>query len=286
MSIEHLSGKHYGPVGVDLTAQRVGAYVAATHDDPARWRTVAPPSIASVALFAVAPEFLFGSDVGQYSRILLHSDQTFRWHKPILVGSDLAVSGVVERVRERGGMAFVNFGASIVDTHGEVVIESESTFIMSPDAPPGGEEDQPEPTPHERAELDSVRHEPLPALGGPVPQFSRSASRSDLVRYASASSDFNPIHWDHETARSAGLPRVICHGLLLAAWMFQAASRHTDEDLPLIEASMRFKRPVLAGDQALITGTVEAMDASHAELALNIAAHGEPHVTGKVRLAR
>lgn len=39
-------------------------------------------------------------------------------------------------------------------------------------------------------------------------------SRADLVRYAAASGDFNPIHWNQEFAVSVGLPDVIAHGML------------------------------------------------------------------------
>ena len=39
-------------------------------------------------------------------------------------------------------------------------------------------------------------------------------TRADLVRYAGASGDFNPIHWSESTARSVQLPGVIAHGML------------------------------------------------------------------------
>lgn len=286
VSIDHLAGKSYGPFSVAITPQRVSAYVSATGDDPIRWRDVAPPSIASVALFAAAPEFLFGSDVGDYNRILLHSDQKFDWHKPITVGSELAVTGVVDRIRERNGMAFVSFSASVVDHGGEPVISSASTFIMSPEAPPASEAEQPEPEVHHRGDNEIVRPLAMPGSGMGISHVDKSASRSDLVRYAAASSDFNPIHWDHATARAGGLPRVICHGLLMAAWMFQAAARHTDRDVPLANAALRFRKPVLAGDSAKIDGTVSAMDAAQAQLDLTLASAGDVCITGQVRLNR
>lgn len=286
MSIDHLAGKSYGPFSVAITPQRVSAYVAATGDDPIRWTVVAPPSIASVALFAAAPEFLFGSEVGDYNRILLHSDQKFEWHRPVLVGSELAVTGSVDRIRERNGMAFVSFSATVVDHGNEPVISSSSTFIMSPEAPPASEAEQPEPDVHRRGDNDIVRQMPIPGSGMDIAPIVKSASRADLVRYASASADFNPIHWDHATARAGGLPRVICHGLMMAAWMFQAAARYTDNDLPLAQASLRFKKPVLAGDSATIEGTVSAMDAAQGQLDVTLASAGEICITGQVRMNR
>ncbi|AEJ40010.1 dehydratase [Sulfobacillus acidophilus TPY] len=52
-------------------------------------------------------------------------------------------------------------------------------------------------------------------------------SREQIVRYAGASGDFNPIHYDEDRARGFGLPGVIAHGMLsmgvLARLMGQAA---------------------------------------------------------------
>ena len=39
-------------------------------------------------------------------------------------------------------------------------------------------------------------------------------TRADLVRYAGASTDFNPIHWSDRKAAELGLPSVIAHGML------------------------------------------------------------------------
>jgi acyl dehydratase len=43
------------------------------------------------------------------------------------------------------------------------------------------------------------------------------ATRLDLVRYAGASGDFNPIHTQERIARSVGLPNVIAHGMYTMA---------------------------------------------------------------------
>ena len=41
-------------------------------------------------------------------------------------------------------------------------------------------------------------------------------TRQDLVRYAGAAGDFNPLHYDDAFARSAGLPGVMAHGMFSA----------------------------------------------------------------------
>ncbi len=43
-------------------------------------------------------------------------------------------------------------------------------------------------------------------------------TRADLVRYAGASLDFNPIHWSDRIATKVGLPGVIAHGMSPWRW--------------------------------------------------------------------
>ena len=57
--------------------------------------------------------------------------------------------------------------------------------------------------------VDPTRVQP----GDPLPEVAETIERMDLVRYAGASGDFNPIHWNDEVARAVGLPGVIAHGM-------------------------------------------------------------------------
>ncbi|MEX1043860.1 MAG: MaoC/PaaZ C-terminal domain-containing protein [Acidimicrobiia bacterium] len=86
-----------------------------------------------------------------------------------------------------------------------------------------------------------------------------SASRSDLVRYAGASRDWNPIHWDHEAAVAAGLPGVVVHGLLQSAWVIEASVRLGTDPM---SARFRYRRPLGAAVEARLTGTRRETGAS------------------------
>jgi hypothetical protein len=55
------------------------------------------------------------------------------------------------------------------------------------------------------------------AEGAELPPLSVPVSRTDVVRYAGASGDFNPIHWNDRVAESVGLPGVVAHGMLTMA---------------------------------------------------------------------
>ena len=49
--------------------------------------------------------------------------------------------------------------------------------------------------------------------GDEAPVFAHELTRTDLVMYAGASGDFNPMHTDEIKAQAAGLPSVFGHGM-------------------------------------------------------------------------
>ena len=51
-------------------------------------------------------------------------------------------------------------------------------------------------------------------VGDEAPSFTHKLTRTDLVQYAGASGDFNPMHHDEVAAQAAGLPSVFGHGML------------------------------------------------------------------------
>src|SRR5258708_34480681 len=79
-------------------------------------------------------------------------------------------------------------------------------------------------------------------------------TRADLVRYAGASGDFNPIHWSDRIATGVGLPGVIAHGMLTMALAGRAVTAWVGGDPGAItDYSERFARPVGVPDDALGT---------------------------------
>jgi len=57
-----------------------------------------------------------------------------------------------------------------------------------------------------------------------LPTQSYTITRADLVAYAAASGDQNPIHQDEQVARSVGLPGVIAHGMYTMALAARAVT--------------------------------------------------------------
>ncbi|MBQ0893233.1 MaoC family dehydratase [Micromonospora purpureochromogenes] len=73
-------------------------------------------------------------------------------------------------------------------------------------------------------------------------------TRADLVRYAGASGDFNPIHWNDRTATKVGLPGVIAHGMFTMALVGRAVTTWAGAPDAVVDIGVRFTRPVVVPD--------------------------------------
>ncbi|WP_436492436.1 MaoC/PaaZ C-terminal domain-containing protein [Actinokineospora sp. HUAS TT18] len=82
----------------------------------------------------------------------------------------------------------------------------------------------------------------MTSVGDELPTIEVTITREDLVRYAGAALDFNPIHWNERFAREVGLPDVIAHGMLTMAIAGRVA---TDWGGEVVAYSARFTRPVV-----------------------------------------
>jgi acyl dehydratase len=81
-------------------------------------------------------------------------------------------------------------------------------------------------------------------------------TRADLVRYAGASGDFNPIHWNERFAKSVGLPDVIAHGMFTMATAARVVTDWAGDPSAVVEYGVRFTRPVVVPDPEGATLTV------------------------------
>ncbi|MGH3495891.1 MAG: MaoC/PaaZ C-terminal domain-containing protein [Nocardioidaceae bacterium] len=91
--------------------------------------------------------------------------------------------------------------------------------------------------------------------------------RADLIRYAGASGDFNPIHWSDRVAVSVGLPGVLAHGMYTMALAARAVGAWSGPGARLAEMAVRFAKPVLVPDDdegvdVQVAGTVAPSDDS------------------------
>lgn len=99
-----------------------------------------------------------------------------------------------------------------------------------------------------------------------------------LNAYAKASGDPNPIHLDEKVAKAMGLPGIIAHGMLSAAFLGERArqtvrSNAQYKNFKIARFQSRFKAMVFLGDVISIGGTVK--EANDFKLTLDLQAKNQ-----------
>ncbi|MDX3851209.1 MaoC family dehydratase [Streptomyces sp. AK02-01A] len=82
-------------------------------------------------------------------------------------------------------------------------------------------------------------------VGTELPARSFPVTRATLVRYAGASGDFNPIHWNEKFAKEVGLPDVIAHGMFTMAEAIRVVTDWAGDPGSVVEYGVRFTKPVV-----------------------------------------
>lgn len=124
--------------------------------------------------------------------------------------------------------------------------------------------------------------------GAELPTQTFRITRADLVRYAGASGDFNPIHWNQRIATSVGLPDVIAHGMLTMALAGRVVTDWAGDPAAVEEYGVRFSKPVVVPDddigaEVVVSGVVKkALDDDRVQVDLT-ARCGDDKVLGAAR---
>ncbi|MEE6282602.1 MaoC/PaaZ C-terminal domain-containing protein [Georgenia sunbinii] len=88
--------------------------------------------------------------------------------------------------------------------------------------------------------------------------------RARLVRYAGASGDFNPIHYNERFAREVGLDGVIAHGMATMGLAAAAVADWAGDPGAVVDYGVRFTRPIVVPDPGSVDvevrGKVGALD--------------------------
>ncbi|MBG6085340.1 MaoC family dehydratase [Zhihengliuella flava] len=126
-------------------------------------------------------------------------------------------------------------------------------------------------------------------VGDSIGERTITVNRADLVRYAGASGDFNPIHWNERFAREVELPGVIAHGMFTMGAAVQLVTDWAGDPGAVIDYQTRFTKPVVVEDLAgespttapgteiTVTGKIGAKDdaAGTARVDLTVEAGGQ-----------
>ena len=234
-----LAGKSYGTKTYEVTADAIEKYARATNDENDRYLggagdVVAPP------VFLVVPAFESFMAAGMDPELqadllrLVHGSEEHVLYEPVRPGDVLTVESVLETVETKDTGETFTVKATETNQDGRVVAEVRGTmFIRGSGSGAKSAGAQPE------AERDIVYEE------------TTKVDDDQTHRYAEASGDFNPIHLDDNTAKMAGLPGIINHGMCTMAIATKGAVNGLAGGDPtrLKRVGVRFSKPVLPGQE-------------------------------------
>ena len=118
--------------------------------------------------------------------------------------------------------------------------------------------------------------------GEELKSWTYTVERVNLVMYAGASGDFNPIHWNESFAKAVGLPDVISHGMFTMARIGQFVTDWAGDPGAVKRFKTRFTQPVVVpndtGSKVTVSGKVtKKLDANRVLVEL-AAAVGDTNV--------
>ena len=93
-------------------------------------------------------------------------------------------------------------------------------------------------------------------VGDALPEVADTIERLDLIRYAGASGDFNPIHWSDEIARAVGLPGVIAHGMYSMGVAARMVTGWAGDPAAIKRLRVRFSNMIEPGQTLTAKGEV------------------------------
>lgn len=220
---------------------------------------------------------------------LIHGEQYFELDRPIVAGDRVTcvsrLTDLYQRTGSSGPMTFVVREVTGTDSQGERLFLSRSTVIvrepaLQPAARAAGE----------APETAAAAFAPTTERSGEIPPLALPPiTRTQLVQYAGASGDFNPIHFDDEFARARGLGGVIAHGMLVLGLMARHLAGWAGEAGRLSRLQVRFRAPVRPGDtvtcRAWSGGPPPDLTAGPLDLTLQAEVAGRAVITGKGRVS-
>jgi 3-hydroxybutyryl-CoA dehydratase len=119
---------------------------------------------------------------------------------------------------------------------------------------------------------------------GQSAQMVRTVTEADIVQFAEVSGDNNPVHLDEAFAAQTPFKTRIAHGMLSAAYI----SAVIGTQLPgpgtiYMQQALRFKRPVMIGDEVTTVATITEIDPVKGRVSLDTVClvGGKPVIEGE-----
>ncbi|MCX5044122.1 fused (3R)-hydroxyacyl-ACP dehydratase subunits HadA/HadB [Aldersonia sp. NBC_00410] len=253
---------------------------------------VAPLTFTSIPAMA-ANRHLFESVISGYDTYV-QTEQVFEQHRPIVVGDHLGTDVELSKVRRIAGRDLITVTNTFTDAAGETVHTMHTTVagvtadevdpaitqavqnvmmhdvnILGRDGADGGYTRPVRPAGDIRIANDTGRAPGTRSfddltVGDVLPTQNARLSRGDLVNYAGVAGDVNPIHWNEEIARLAGLPNVIAHGMLTMGLGAGFVSSWSGDPGAVTRYAVRLSQPAIVsaaeGGDIEYSGRIKSLD--------------------------
>ena len=232
-----LIGKKYTESTYEVTAEAIEKYARATNDLNERYLgegVVASPVFPIVAAFNSFMEAAMDPELGADLLRLVHGQEEHLLHAPIAPGDILTVVPMLESVESQDAGETFTVAAAITKEDGSPAADVRGTMFIRGTG--------------DRRAAAAAASSDAPA-SEPVYEETTKVDEDQTFRYAEASGDRNPIHLDENTARTAGLPGIILHGMCTMAIATKGAVDGLAGGDPtrVRRVSVRFSRPVIPG---------------------------------------
>ncbi|OIN78861.1 fused (3R)-hydroxyacyl-ACP dehydratase subunits HadA/HadB [Mycobacterium malmoense] len=269
------------------------------HWDPAAAAELGYSGVVAPLTFTSIPGMManremFESVVVGYDTYL-QTEEVFEQHRPIVAGDELHVDVELSSVRRIAGRDLITVTNTFTDAAGERVHTLHTTVVgvtaddvdpaikatvqnaMMHDAyalPIGKSESTYQKTVRPDGEIriadgGTTRTPGTPdfgdvKVGDELSVHHARLSRGDLVNYSGVAGDANPIHWDEQIAKAAGLPDVIAHGMLTMGLGAGFASAWSGDPGAVTRYAVRLSAPAIVsaaeGADIEFSGRVKSLD--------------------------
>jgi acyl dehydratase len=225
----------------------------------------------------------------------LQTEEVFEQHRPIVAGDELHIDVELTSVRSIAGRDLITVTNTFTDTAGERVHTLHTTVVgvTAEDLDPTiktavhnammhdvnilavGQSDSDyqktvRPEGEVRISEEGTTRTPGASsfddvkVGDELPVHHARLSRGDLVNYAGVAGDANPIHWDEDIAKLAGLPDVIAHGMLTMGLGAGFASAWSGDPGAVTRYAVRLSQPAIVsateGTDIEFSGRIKSLD--------------------------
>jgi acyl dehydratase len=237
-----LAGKKYPTQTFEVRAQRIEAFARATNDDN-EWYfkgddSVGSPVFPIVSAFDTFMAAAMDPELGADLLRLVHGSEEHILHRPLRPGDTLTVEPVLESIESKDTGETFTISAVQKNGEGDLVAETRGTMFIRG-------------TGSRRAAVAEARAGEDESERKIVYEETTKVDEDQTQRYAEVSGDHNPIHLDEATAKMAGLPGIILHGMCTMAIATKAAVNGPAGGDPtrVRRVAVRFSRPVLPGQE-------------------------------------